>query len=176
MTRRSITLAVGMAVLATLARCEETRWLNVEVNEPGKDTEVRLHVPVPMVLAVLDTVNVDELKRGKVHICHAHVDVDWRAVLAAVRAAPEGQVVTVKGSDTELRVTRLGSFVELHIDSDGKADARVSVRLPADALDAIDTKDENSVDVRALVARLGHAPGEILKVDSTDAKVRIWVE
>jgi hypothetical protein len=176
MTRRSIYLAVGVAILATVARCEETRWLNVEVNEPGKDTEVRLHVPLPMVVAVLDAVDVDQLKGGKVHICRDHVDVDWRAVLAAVRTTPEGQTVTVRGSKTDLVVTRLGNVVEVQVDEGGAGQEKVSVRLPADVLEAISAQDESTVDIKALVAKLGHAPGEILKVDSTDAKVRIWVE
>lgn len=176
MTRRSLYLAVATVFLATVARCEQGRWLNVEVNERGDDTEVRLHLPMSMVLAVLDAVDTQELRHGKVHICTAHNDVDWQAVLRELRSAPEGEYVAIQGHEANLTARKLGGIMEMKVDEHGASGDRVNLRIPVDLLDALTIHDDSTVDIKTLVARLGDTTGEILKVESEDADVRIWVE
>ena len=176
MTRRATYLAIATALLATVARCEPVRWFNVEVNEARHDTEVRLHLPMSLVIGVLDEVDTAELRHGKVHVaCHSG-DVDWRALLSKLRTAPEQQSFTVADRGTDVVVTRAGATVQLRFNprSTGGEEARVDVA--ANLLDALEVSDAGDLDVRALVARLGTSTGEVLKVESPDANVRIWVE
>jgi len=176
MTRRSIYLAVATAALATVARCEEMRWFNLEVNEPRRDTEVRLHLPMSLVVAALDVVDTKDLHHGKVHFCSHSSEIDWPAVLRQIRSAPEGQPVTVKSDDADLLVTRVGPIVKMRVDEHGTEGERLELSIEADLLDALTINSDSTVDVKALVARLGNTRGEVLKVESHDAHVRIWVE
>ncbi len=176
MTRRATYLAIATAFLATVARCEPVRWFNVEVNEARHDTEVRLHLPMSLVIGVLDEVDTDELRHGKVHVaCHSG-DVDWRALLSKLRTAPEQQSFALKDHDTDIEVTRAGAMVKMRINPRASGGEEASVDVAANLLDALEVSDTGDLDVRALVARLGASTGEVLKVESQDANVRIWVE
>jgi hypothetical protein len=175
MRRRTTILAGVIAVVASMGWCEPTRWLNVEVNEPAKDTEVRLHLPVSLVTAVLASVDSEGLRHGKVTVCTVGHEVDWTAVLAAVRTAQEGLYVTVKDRDADVRVRKISGQVEVDVDEHGERGDHVRLRLPVELIDALKL-DGDTLDVADFVARLGKVSGELLRVTSRDANVRIWVE
>jgi hypothetical protein len=175
MRRRTMVLAGVMVLSASMGWCETTRWLNVVVNEPAKDTEVKLHLPLPLVTAVLASVDSEGLRHGRVKVCTDTHDVDWQAVLAAVRTAPEGQYVTVKDPEVDVRVRKVQGRIEVEVDERGEGGDHVRLRLPLELIDALKFEDD-SLDVAGFVSRLGASTGELLLLESRDADVRIWVE
>jgi hypothetical protein len=175
MTRRTVYLTIATACLATVARCGELKWLNLEVNEHRDGTEVRLHLPMPMVQAALDAVELEALHHGRVHLCTHSRDLDWRAVVRQARSTPEGQPVRIQEDGGVVTITRTGGVVTLRVDEWGRRGEQATLRVGTDLLDALDI-DGSTVDVKALAAHLGGTTGEVLKVESRDADVRIWVE
>ncbi|MGE5235198.1 MAG: hypothetical protein ACM3O7_02470 [Acidobacteriota bacterium] len=178
MPRKSIVLAAAATVLAATAfSTEPTRWLNVHVMEKGDKTEVRLHVPFSLVLAVVDSVRTADFRDGQVDLKIEGCSVDWPTVLRELRGSPEGDYLTVKSPDADVVVTKKGGVVAVDVTQRGAERAVVKMRLPVELLDAITVDDHSRLDLKGLLSRLDRVTtGDVLSVVSDDADVRVWVE
>jgi predicted lipoprotein with Yx(FWY)xxD motif len=176
-SRQIILAAAAMLAAAAALGAEPTRWLNVHVNAIEDRTEVELHLPFQLVATTLESVHGHGLEDGKVALCNTHVDVDWPAILAEVRRAPEGEYVKVRESDGNVVVTKRGGIVLVTVDETGAEATHVEVRLPEQLLDAIVVDEHDRLDLKALVGALERfGAGELVRVTAPDANVRIWVE
>jgi hypothetical protein len=55
--------------------------------------------------------------------------------------------------------------------------AKVQVTVPMEMMDALSFGEENTLDVAALLQAFDKLPnGELVKVTSEDANVRVWIE
>jgi hypothetical protein len=172
-----IPAAAAILVAAAAFGAEPTRWLNVHVNAVEDQTEVELHLPFALVATALESVHGHGLEGGKVCLGDHHVDVDWPAILAEVRRAPEGQYVKVRETDGAVVVTKQGGIVLVTVDEMDGDEAHVEVRLPEQLLDAIVVDEHDRLDLKALVGALERfGAGELVRVTAPDANVRIWVE
>ena len=55
--------------------------------------------------------------------------------------------------------------------------AKVEVTMPMEMMDALTFGDENTLDVAALLGSFDKLPnGELVKVTSNEANVRVWIE
>ena len=172
-------LAVALILVGGVANAENaaaTRWVNVNVNEPATGTKVEVHLPLNLVLAVLDGVKVDHFDAGKVKL-DVDADIDLAKILAAVAQAPDGKFVKVEDHEADVEVTKQAGMLLIHVvGKDGDHEV-VDVKLPAQLLSAISVDAENQVDVKALLASLAALPnGDLVTVTSSEANVRIWVE
>src|SRR5271163_1885347 len=94
------------------------RWLHVRVvSTDAKGESVCVNVPLELAEKVLPAINKDQLHGGKVTIDKFDGnDVDFRAVLDAVRTSKDGEFVTVNGKDGEdVRVAKQGGFLVVHV-------------------------------------------------------------
>ncbi|MGA2419392.1 MAG: hypothetical protein ABSG69_04870 [Candidatus Acidiferrum sp.] len=94
------------------------RWLHVRVvSADGKGESVCVNVPLELAEKVLPAINKEQLHGGKVTIDKFDgEDVDFRAVLDAVRTSKDGEFVTVNGKDGEdVRVAKQGGFLVVHV-------------------------------------------------------------
>lgn len=177
--RTKVLLIAGTGILAaglTLAGTPQ-RWFNVDVSEPRDETEVHLHLPVSLVQTVLGAVETSSVHHGKVMIDCGHVDLDWPAILKELRAAPEGQYVTVKSPDADVVMRKSGGLVLINVRSRDEDAEQVDVRIPTTMLNAFVVDEHGNLDLGALAAGLGSmGPGELVRVTGKDASVRIWVE
>ncbi len=178
MLRKTLTFAALTLLVAGLGLAEEpTRWLNVTVTESHDNTNVQLHLPMSLVSTVLDAVNTEEFHGGKIDLELDHADIDWIAVLKAVREAPDAEFVKVDAPDADVRVTKQGGTFLIKVVSKEDSGEKVDVTVPASLLDAISVDEHNRLDVKALVARLSEVGnGDLVRVVSPDANVRVWVE
>lgn len=180
MRTRHLIVAAALTLLATLAwgaDGDAVRWLNMHVTDRGEDAEVQLHVPLSLVLTVLDAVDTSTIHAGRVRLNHDGDCVDWVAILDELKRSPDGQVVNVHQPDVDVRLVRHDGTVSLDVDECGGHKEHVEVRLSAGLLEAFRVDEHNRLDVKALLTGLSAvAPGELLHVDSPDANVRIWVE
>jgi hypothetical protein len=172
-------LALALVLVGGVAGADDTaatRWVNVNVNEPATGTKVEVHLPLNLVLAVLDGVKVDHFDAGKVKL-DIDADVDLARILAAVAEAPDGRFVTVADPGADVEVTKQGGMLLVHIVSKEGDREVVDVKLPAQVLSGIRIDSENQVDVKALLASLAELPnGDLVTVTSNQANVRVWVE
>jgi hypothetical protein len=171
-----LTLALLAAVPALAG--DATRWLNVHVTDTEEGANVELHLPFGLVMAVLDGVNVENFHRGKIQLeLDDDADIDWPQLMKALKDSPDGDYVTVTSNDADVKVQKAAGMLRIHVTQKEDEQAVVDVTLPATLIDALAFDEHNEIDVKTLLAGLDELPdGEIVRVTSNEANVRIWIE
>lgn len=165
-------LMVGLALLAGSARAGD-RWFNLQVTDPTEPIEVSMRVPLPLVISVLDSVHS---RRVRSH----HVQLDWdldlddtRALLARVRAVPDGGETRLEQGGTDVIARRHGASLWMEVTQ--RHGEVVEMELPVALLDALDIHGDR-LDLEPLVHHLEGVVGDVLRVRSGETRVRMWVE
>ncbi len=176
--KRNLILAAVLAVAVPLGAGEPVRWLNVHVTDTAEEADVKVHLPMTLVLAVLDGIDVEGFHKGRVELeLDDDVDIDWPAVMTALRDAPDGEFVTVASREADVTVRKQGGTMRIHVSQKEDEHAQVDVTVPSALIDALSIDDENHLDVRSLLASLDSLPdGDLVTVTSREANVRIWIE
>jgi len=174
-------LAMGTLIAAATAiAAGPERYLHVKVEDGEKGESVNVNVPLSMAEKILPTINNGDLHQGRVTIHNTDVNgVDIRAILDAVRNAPDNEFVTIKekGKDS-VRVAKSGGNIVVHVKDHDSKDQQVDVTVPMKVVDALFTTAKNDeLDIVSALRALSDA-GDILLVTVQDAqqKVRVWVD
>jgi len=169
------TVAIPPAALAAPAE----RYLHITVQDATKGESVNVNVPLSMAEKILPTVNKGNLHNGHVTIGSAEMnDVDIRALLDAVRTAPDNEFVTVKEKDQDVRIAKSNGNIVIHVRDASKGGEKVDITVPMKVVDALlSTAKDNELDVSAAIRALSDA-GDALLITVEDASehVRIWVD
>jgi 3-deoxy-D-arabino-heptulosonate 7-phosphate (DAHP) synthase len=172
-------LAAAMTAQAVRAAAPAERYLHVDVQNPAKGESVNVNVPLAMAQKILPAINNHGLHNGKVTIQNAEMNgVDVRALLDAVRTAPDNEFVTVTDKDKDVRVAKANGNIIVHVIGKKNKDQKVDVTVPLRIVDALfDTANNDELDVAAALRALSDA-GDILLVTVQDSgqKVRVWVD
>jgi hypothetical protein len=164
---------------AAMAGPTTERYLHVKVEDASKGESVNVNVPLSMAEKILPTINKGELHNGHVKIGHADMDdVDIRALLDAVRTAPDNDFVTVKEKDQDVRVAKSNGNLVVHVRDGNKGGQKVDVTVPMKVVDALlSTAKDNELDVSAAIKALSDAGDSLLvTVEDASQHVRIWVD
>jgi hypothetical protein len=174
---------------STEASSEKTgktdQWIHVRVESKDSGGEtVRVNVPVDMAAKVLPAIHKGKLQDGRVHIDNAHMDdVDFPALLDAVRTAKDGEYVTVQSKENNVRVAKNGGFLFVnvtdkeHTGKNGVAESKVEVKVPMKVVDALFSAGKDELDVvAALRALSGHGDMDLVTVKDQDNVVRVWID
>jgi len=175
-----ICVLAGLAVTAPAAMATPTeRYLHVKVENASKGESVNVNVPLSMAEKILPTINKNNMHNGHVTIGHADMDdVDIRALLDAVRTAPDNEFVTVKEKDQDVRVAKANGNLVVHVRDAAKGGQKVDITIPMKVVDALlSTAKDNELDISAAIRALSDA-GDALLVTVEDASehIRIWVD
>jgi hypothetical protein len=179
----------GLVMLCMLAAMAATapaamagpgeRYLHVKVEDATKGESVNVNVPLSMAEKILPTVNKGNLHNGHMTIGSAEMnDVDIRALLDAVRTAPDNEFVTVKEKDQDVRIAKLNGNIVIHVRDGNKGGEKVDITVPMKVVDALlSNAKDNELDVSAAIRALSDA-GDALLITVEDATehVRIWVD
>jgi ribonuclease HI len=174
-------LALSSAILltATLAMAASaTRYLHVKVTNPTSHELVRVNVPLILAEKIIPAINHGELRDGKFHIGHMNADeVNVRAILDALKTAPEGEFVTVQNAGDNVRVAKEHGQVVVHVlDKDSKEN--VDVTVPWDVVEAlVSNTTENQLNIEAAIKALQNVGDTTLvRVSGSDENVRVWID
>jgi hypothetical protein len=175
-----ICVLAGLVVTAPAAIATPTeRYLHVKVEDASKGESVNVNVPLSMAEKILPTINKNNIHNGHVTIGHADMDdVDIRALLDAVRTAPDNEFVKVKGKDQDVRVAKSNGNLVVHVRDAAKGGQKVDITIPMKVVDALfSTAKDNELDISAAIRALSDA-GDALLVTVEDASehIRIWVD
>ncbi|MEE4271923.1 MAG: hypothetical protein V2I67_09620 [Thermoanaerobaculales bacterium] len=180
MNRRiTIIAAIFVFVAGFALASEETRWINVHVNDNTDGTNVEVHLPLNLVLSVLKSVDVENFHRGHIDldIDDPDMDIDWPELLAAVKDAPDGQFVTVNSPDAQVSVRKQAGTLLINVDEADGDNAKVKVTLPMQFMDALFISEDDQIDVAGLLESLDDfSNGDIVTVESNEANVRVWID
>jgi hypothetical protein len=181
MNRLFPALAICAAILmtATLAlAASATRYLHVKVTNPTSHELVRVNVPLTLAEKIIPAINHGELRDGKIHIGNMNADnVNIRAILDALKTAPEGEFVTVQDTGDDVRVAKEHGEVVVHV-IDKNSKENVDVTVPWDVVEALvsDTA-ENQLNVEAAIKALQNVGDTTLvRVSGSDENVRVWID
>jgi len=174
-------LAVFSAILliATLAMAASaTRYLHVKVTNPTSHELVRVNVPLTLAEKIIPAINHGELLDGKIHIGNMNADnVNVRAILDALKTAPEGEFVTVQNTGDDVRVAKEHGQVVVHV-IDKNSKENVDVTVPWDVVEAlVSDTTENQLNVKAAIKAL-QSVGDttLVRVSGSDENVRVWID
>jgi hypothetical protein len=173
------TLAAMVAAAPATMAAPAERYLHITVTDATKGESVNVNVPLSMAEKILPTLNKGNLHNGRVTIGSAEMnDVDIRALLDALRTAPDNEFVTVKEKDQDVRVAKLNGNLVVHVRDGAKGGEKVDITVPMKVVDALlSTAKDNELDVSAAIRALSDA-GDALLITVEDASehVRIWVD
>jgi hypothetical protein len=185
MKRNFVPMAAFSTLLfaATVAlAASPTRYLHVRVTNPNTHELVRVNVPLMLAEKVIPAINHGQLRDGKVRICNFTADnVNVRAILDALKAAPEGEFVTVQNSGPDsnnaVRVAKEHGQLIVHL-TDKTSKANVDVTVPWDVVQAlVSDTTENQLNVEAAIKALeGIGDTTLVRVSGHDENVRVWVD
>ena len=171
--------AAMMAVTDGAMAAPAEKYLHVNVEDPTKGESVNVNVTLSMAEKILPAINNHDLHDGKVFIHNAEMNgVDIRALLDAVRTAPDNEFVTVKDKDSDVRVAKANGNIIVHVTDKKNKEQKVDVTVPLKVVDALfATAKNDELDVAAALRALSDA-GDVLLVTVQDSsqKVRIWVD
>jgi len=180
MKRKVLALVALVALLAAPAAFagDETRWVNVHVTENSSNTNVEVHLPLNLVLTVLRNVDVENFHGGQVDLdLDDDMDINFPEIIAAVKDAPDGKFVTVTSDEADVNVHKQGGTLYVTVNQKDDEMAKVEVTVPLELMDALSFGEENTLDVAALLQSMDQLPdGELVKVTSNEANVRVWIE
>jgi hypothetical protein len=179
-------LAVALLAGSTFkaqAQTSSDRWIHVRVENPDDKGEmVRVNVPVALAALLVSSVDHDQLHHGHINISrHADLNgVDLRAMLDAVRTAPDGEFVSVKNRDQDVHVSKQNGYLLIRVNDSSRKDKQdVQVRVPIAVVDALiaSSKGSDDLDVgAALRALAAHGDTELVNVKDGRETVRIWLD
>jgi hypothetical protein len=176
-------LAAALLAATAAMAAPGDRYLHVKVDDADKGESVNINLPLSVAEKILPTVNKGHLHGGTVSISDADIEgVDIKAILDAIRTAPDNEFVTVKEKDQDVRVAKSNGNLLIHVrdNSSGKDKhgQKVEITVPMKVVDALfSTAKQNELDISAAIRALDGA-GEMLLVSVEDASqhVKIWVD
>ncbi|MBV9340151.1 MAG: hypothetical protein JO159_04585 [Acidobacteria bacterium] len=172
-----VAIFLGVLPAATVVvAASQVRYLHVSVSNPTTHELVRVNVPLMMAEKIIPAINQGELREGKVRVSASVKDLNVRAILDAVKSAPEGEFVTVENTSDHVRVAKEHGQMVVHVlDKGGKEN--VDVTIPWNVVEALisDTSD-NQLNVEAGIKALESIGDTTLVRVSGDENVRIWVD
>jgi hypothetical protein len=171
----SVALILGLATVTAVASPSD-RWVHVRVVESGEDGEtVSINLPLPLAETVLQSIECNSIKGGKVQVKLQSGEIDLPALRTALRQAQDGEYITVDGSDETVRIAKEGGSLHIRAEEDGE---KVNIQLDLSVLDALLAPGTDEIDVRAALHALGtlEKDTELVRVDSEDESVRIWID
>ncbi len=166
---------VGIAGGAVAAASDD-RWIHVRVDDADGDKgRVDIQVPIGMIESLLPILKGVH-GHGSIHVDAKSMDLaEFREYWTALRAAKDGEYVTVRDEDSDVRIAKRGGNFLLTVDDKGGR-SRVRMKVPLPIVDAVLAGGE-TLDLGALGGALAKAPaGELLSVDDEDSHVRIWID
>jgi len=156
------------------------RWLHVRVDgDNGKGEMVRVNLPISLAEKIVSSVDHNQLHHGHISLGHADMNgVDLRAILDAVRTSRDGEFVTVKNHDQDIRVAKENGVLIVHATDGRSADRHsVEVRVPISVVDAMVAAGGQDLDVAAgLRALATHGDTELVTVKDGNQTVRVWLD
>lgn len=178
-TLKTLLLTAVLLAAATLSAATQPRYLHVKVTNPTTHELVRVNVPLMLAEKIIPAINHGQLRDGKVQIGNFHADnVNVKAILDALKTAPEGEFVSVQEPGNDVRVAKEHGQLVVHVTDKSKKKENVDVTIPWDVAQAlVSDTTENQLNIEAAIKALENvADMTLVSVASNEENVRIWID
>jgi hypothetical protein len=188
---KKVLLGLAVIFLTRTGALAADRWVHVKVEDGGAQGEtVRINLPLSLAEKVLPAIHTDKLCAGKVKVSKGDIhDLDLRAVMEALRTAPDNEFITVESRHDNVRVAKAGGNLLIKVQENketagtkAKTETKtraetVNVTIPIAVVEALLSGAQDELDILAAVRALGAVGDTVLvSVDDQHSKVRIWVD
>ena len=166
---------LALTLIATSAAAAAPTNLKIVVHGHGGE-EVNVNVPLNLAGSLASMAPIPASNGGTLTIGGTDVKVsDLRTLWAQVKANGDSEFLTVKDGDGKVKVsTRAGHVLVNVVDRDAST---IRVDLPHSVVDALLSGTGDELNVGAAIARLQDlAPGEIVRIDDGEDRIRITLE
>ncbi len=173
-----LVLAAVIAAAAPAMAAGE-RYLHVRVQDAQKGENVNVNVPLSMAEKILPAINHGPLHNGSVTVHQADMNgIDVRAILDAIRTAPDNEFVTVNSKEQNVRVAKSNGNIVVHVRDQRDKDQNVDITVPMTVVDALfSTAQQDQLNVVAALRQLADTGSTLLViVHDASQNVRIWVD
>jgi hypothetical protein len=172
----AVLFAVVLAVTLVFA-ASAARYLHVRVSNLTTHEVVRVNLPLSLAEKVIPAINHGKLRDGKVQIGNFSADsVNVRAILDALKTAPEGEFVSVEDLGNNVRVAKEHGQMIVHV-IDKKSNENVDVIIPWEVAQAlISETSEDQLNLEAAVKALENVGDTTLVRVTGQENVRVWVD
>ena len=162
-------VSIAAALLLTSATAH-AKSLHVHVDEAGGD-RVSITMPLSIARAALSIAGTTTIEIEDEELSGEQLRALWKEV----KGTGEKDLVRVDTKDENVRITREKGEVRVSVrEKDG---AKVSIRMPEDAIDALLSGTGNQLEVGAALKRIHESfTGELVRVEDRNETVRIWVD
>jgi hypothetical protein len=169
----------ALVVSATLVfAVTTTRYLHVRVSNPTTKELVRVNVPLMLAEKIIPAINHGQLRDGKIQCGDFTANgVNIRAILDALKTAPEGEFVTVQEIGNDVHVAKEHGQMVVHV-MDKKDGQNVDVTVPWEVAQALisDTRADQLNVEAAIKALESVGDTTLVRVTSKDENVRVWID
>ena len=174
----AILLAVGLFCGVSLAN---DRWIHVRVDDlSGHGEMVRVSLPFSMLEVILRNTDAGDFHRGKIHIDDDDFDldgIDMPALLRELRAMEDAEFITVKNRHEHIRVAKEDEMLIVQIDDVRRGDEKTRVTIPIAVAEAFFGDRGGELDLVAALEQLdAYTGGELVRIESKDEIVRVWID
>jgi hypothetical protein len=176
------TILAGAALLLAAGGLEAqsaspSPWLHIRVEELNRPSKVHVNRPLPVVEAALKAAPATLSSEGKIHLGPGgkHLSLaDMRRIWTELKASGDVDLVTVEDENENVKVARKGDLVLVKVDREGKEE--VNVEVPVALVDALFAGEGEELNVKAALLELQKRRGDIVRVNDSNAKVRVWID
>lgn len=176
--KKVLATAAVLAMAAVAVAAPPERYLHVKVDGVNTKELVRVNVPLSLIQKIIPAINEHQFHNGRIEVGDFHSnDVDLRAILDAVKSAPDGEFVTVQKRDCNVRVAKENGQLIVHV-VDKENGEKADVRIPWDVAQALGSStNDRQLNVEAAIQALERA-GDTTLVTVTDNEetVRVWID
>lgn len=178
MLRTAAIATFGMVLMAaTACSAQNTRWINVQVTNSREKANVEVRVPLGLVTTILNTIHTDGFHDGKVTVQLDKKAVDLAKLIEQVKSSPDGQYLRASDPNSDVVVEKKGDLLLINISERAGDRAQVEVRMPMALIGSVTVNEKNELDLSDMFAKLDKmTSGDLVRVRSKDADVRIWIE
>jgi ribonuclease HI len=172
-------LAILLLAGAITFAASPERYLHVRVTNPTTHENVRVNLPLSLAEKIIPAINDGQLRDGKVQVGGLDANnVNVRAILEALKTAPEGEFVTVQQNDSDVHVAKEHGQLVVHV-IDKQSKEKVDVTIPWEVAQAlISDTTEDQLNIEAAIRALENIAGDVnlVSVVGHDENVRVWID
>lgn len=144
------------------------------------DFNLDINLPLSAVEPLLSLVPHRILADGRLAVAGHDMPIDIGAVRNLWRAIADigdAEFLSVDSGDETVRIARTGDQIHVRVEEcDDDSGETVDIRLPVGVIDALLSGDGETLDVAAAVERLAGVRGDIVRINSDDRQIRVWID
>jgi len=170
---------VSLSAAALLAASTE-RWIHVKVESAKGSGNLSFNVPIEMAATVVSSIPINPQHHGKFDLQASVNGTDLRALLDAVRNAPDNASASLERDHTHVSVAKSGPNLLIKIVTQPSAEhgtgKTIAIKVPIAVVRAMLTGNSDNLNVDGGLRALARAGDLDVTVNGEKEVVHVWTD